>query len=108
MDDAKIINTPNNLRKAKVGTGRAKLDMKALKKADPTPDSDSKLETAVKYVGNRINESGLPKMGADALAELIESRLGCRRGDSACWTVTGTLPDGPRTVEDSMVDDEEG
>jgi hypothetical protein len=34
MPDAKFINAPNNLRKAKVGTGRAKLDMKVLKKAE--------------------------------------------------------------------------
>ena len=34
MADAKFIQTPNNLRKAKVGHGRAKLDLKALEKAE--------------------------------------------------------------------------
>ena len=34
MAEAKIINTPNNLRKAKVGTGRAKIDAKVLEKAE--------------------------------------------------------------------------
>jgi hypothetical protein len=34
MADAKIIHAPNGLRKAKIGTGRAKLDMKILAKAE--------------------------------------------------------------------------
>ncbi len=34
MADVKVINVPNNLRKAKIGTGRAKLDMKALEQAE--------------------------------------------------------------------------
>lgn len=34
MADAKFIHPPNKLRKAKVGTGRAKLDLKALQKAE--------------------------------------------------------------------------
>lgn len=49
---------------------------KALKAADPTPDSESKLEQAVSHLRLEIERRGLPEMARDELVRAIEARIG--------------------------------
>ena len=49
--------------------------LKALKKCDKTPDSDTKMELAVNYVVGQMKASGLPAMAENELVKLIESNL---------------------------------
>jgi|GEM_PF-2580684 len=48
---------------------------KALRAGDPTPDSDTKMETAFKCATDHAKDLGLPEMARDRLVELIESQL---------------------------------
>jgi hypothetical protein len=52
---------------------------KALKAGDKTPDSDTKMETAVKFVFGQAEAMGLPGVARDRLVEMIESYLGFTR-----------------------------
>ena len=47
--------------------------LKALKANDPTPDSDTKMELAVKHVVDRAKAMGLPEMADEQLRQLIEA-----------------------------------
>jgi len=49
--------------------------LKALKKADPTPDSDTKMELAVEYVVDQMRAAGIPEMAKGELVKVIESNL---------------------------------
>ena len=48
---------------------------KALKAKDPTPASNSKLETAIAAFRAEVERQGLPEMGEDAIVRLIESSM---------------------------------
>jgi len=48
---------------------------KAFRAGDPTPDSDTKMETAFKCATDHARDLGLPEMARDRLVELIESQL---------------------------------
>lgn len=49
--------------------------LRKLRAGDPTPDSDTKLELAFKYVVAHMKAQGLPEMARDRLVELIEANL---------------------------------
>lgn len=48
---------------------------KALKAKDPSPGSDSKLETAIAFIVTEARRKGLPEMARDTLVKVIESRI---------------------------------
>lgn len=49
--------------------------LKAIKKGEPKPGPETKLETAIAYVFARVKELGLPELARDSVVKLLESKL---------------------------------